>query len=322
MKKLIITGAVIMALTASPVMASECENLNISVCGDINCEYIEEIINSIKENNCYDIDFDNINIDNIDFDNINIDEVINNILSNIKPENTTTEGTTQTVTETTTQATNIPPVQIATEATTQASTVPPIQITTEATTQVTTEATTQASTEVTTHVTTEATTQASTEVTTQITTEATTQATTQTTTETTTEATTEASISKPNMSYAQQVLNLVNAEREKNGLSSLSLNSQLSNVAQIKSEDMNNNHYFSHNSPTYGSPFDMMKQFGISFKTAGENIAMGQTSPEQVVNGWLNSEGHRKNILNPDFKEMGLGYYKGNSTYWTQMFIG
>ncbi len=85
---------------------------------------------------------------------------------------------------------------------------------------------------------------------------------------------------------------------------------------------MENNNYFSHTSPTYGSPFDMMKSFGITYNTAGENIAKGQKTAEDVVNGWMNSEGHRKNILNSAFTQMGLGYTKGDTTYWAQMFIG
>ena len=84
---------------------------------------------------------------------------------------------------------------------------------------------------------------------------------------------------------------------------------------------MKNNNYFSHTSPTYGSPFDMMKQFGISYKTAGENIAKGQKTPEAVVNAWMNSEGHRSNILNANYTQMGLGYTNG-TVYWCQMFIG
>jgi uncharacterized protein YkwD len=79
--------------------------------------------------------------------------------------------------------------------------------------------------------------------------------------------------------------------------------------------------YFSHTSPTYGSPFDMMKTFGITYHTAGENIAYGYPTPESVVNGWMNSEGHRKNILNSSFTEIGVGYVS-NGNYWTQMFIG
>ena len=84
---------------------------------------------------------------------------------------------------------------------------------------------------------------------------------------------------------------------------------------------MKENHYFNHTSPVYGSPFDMMKTFGISYRTAGENIAMGQRTPEEVVNAWMNSEGHRANILNASFTQIGMGYVaEGN--YWTQMFIG
>ena len=74
-------------------------------------------------------------------------------------------------------------------------------------------------------------------------------------------------------------------------------------------------------SPTYGSPFDMMKTFGISYKSAGENIAMGQTTPEQVVQAWMNSPGHRENIMNSSFTHIGVGYV-ASGNYWTQMFIG
>ncbi|MGL5314844.1 MAG: CAP domain-containing protein [Peptostreptococcaceae bacterium] len=124
--------------------------------------------------------------------------------------------------------------------------------------------------------------------------------------------------------YQKEVLNLVNAERAKQGLSALTLDSQLSNVATIKSQDMINKNYFDHNSPTYGSPFDMMKQFGISYKSAGENIAMGQKTPQEVVNAWMNSKGHRDNILNANFTNLGVGVAKDSSgtIYWTQMFIG
>ncbi len=125
-------------------------------------------------------------------------------------------------------------------------------------------------------------------------------------------------------SYQKQVLNLVNAERTKRGLNALTLDAKLSNVATIKSQDMINKNYFDHNSPTYGSPFDMMKQFGISYRSAGENIAEGQRSPQEVMNAWMNSEGHRKNILNPNFTKLGVGVAKTSSgiLYWTQMFIG
>jgi uncharacterized YkwD family protein len=122
--------------------------------------------------------------------------------------------------------------------------------------------------------------------------------------------------------FEQKVVDLVNQEREKQGLKPLTLNKKLSDVARTKSKDMVDKGYFDHNSPTYGSPFDMMKQFGIEYTTAGENIAKGQQSPEDVMNAWMNSDGHRKNILNPDFTEIGVGYVKGDTTYWTQQFIG
>ncbi|MDB8805682.1 CAP domain-containing protein [Romboutsia sp. 1001216sp1] len=125
-------------------------------------------------------------------------------------------------------------------------------------------------------------------------------------------------------SYQREIVNIVNAERSKRGLAPLTLDSSLSNVATKKSQDMINRGYFDHNSPTYGSPFDMMKQFGISYKAAGENIAMGQKDPQDVMNSWMNSDGHRKNILSPNFTHIGVGIAKASNgqLYWTQMFIG
>ncbi|MGG3468734.1 CAP domain-containing protein [Neobacillus pocheonensis] len=121
--------------------------------------------------------------------------------------------------------------------------------------------------------------------------------------------------------YEQKVVNLTNQERAKNGLSALKVDLNLSKMAHEKSRDMSANGYFSHTSPTYGSPFDMMKKYGITYHYAGENIAMGQRTPEEVVNAWMNSEGHRKNILNPNYNYIGVGYVsQGN--YWTQEFIG
>ena len=120
---------------------------------------------------------------------------------------------------------------------------------------------------------------------------------------------------------AQQVIDLTNAQRKQNGLPALQADTQLSNVAQTKSDDMRKNGYFSHTSPTYGSPFDMMRDFGVSYRTAGENIAQGQRSAQEVVNAWMNSEGHRKNILSKDFTHIGVGY-DSSGHHWTQMFIG
>jgi uncharacterized YkwD family protein len=124
--------------------------------------------------------------------------------------------------------------------------------------------------------------------------------------------------------YQQEVLNIVNKERTSRGLSALKLSSEVSKVATIKSQDMIDKGYFDHNSPTYGSPFDMMKKFGITYRAAGENIAMGQRTPQDVMTAWMNSDGHRKNILNSSFTEIGIGIAKDKNgrLYWTQMFIG
>lgn len=123
--------------------------------------------------------------------------------------------------------------------------------------------------------------------------------------------------------YEKEVIRLVNVEREKVDLKPLTENSSLSTVARYKSQDMINNSYFAHNSPTYGSPFDMMKHFGISYRTAGENIAAGQRTPESVVTAWMNSPGHKANILHKSFTQIGVGFIKDKNgySYWTQMFI-
>lgn len=127
-----------------------------------------------------------------------------------------------------------------------------------------------------------------------------------------------------NRGFEQQVVELVNQERAKAGLKPLTYDGQLSQVARLKSQDMRDKNYFSHTSPTYGSPFDMMKSYGISYRTAGENIAAGQATPAQVVQAWMNSPGHRANILNSQYTHIGVGYAQGGSYghYWTQMFIG
>ncbi|MGF7533422.1 CAP domain-containing protein [Bacillus mexicanus] len=121
--------------------------------------------------------------------------------------------------------------------------------------------------------------------------------------------------------YEKKVVELTNAERQKQGLKPLQIDETLSKSAHAKSQDMKDKNYFDHQSPTYGSPFDMMKSFGITYKTAGENIAKGQKTPEEVVKAWMNSEGHRKNILNPNFTHIGVGYVESGSI-WTQQFIG
>ncbi|WP_082460873.1 CAP domain-containing protein [Psychrobacillus sp. FJAT-21963] len=122
-------------------------------------------------------------------------------------------------------------------------------------------------------------------------------------------------------STVQQVVDLTNQERAKEGLKALQIDVKLTQSAQEKSQDMKNKNYFSHTSPTYGSPFDQMKALGITYNSAGENIAMGQPSAEEVVEAWMKSPGHRENIMNPSFTHIGVGL-SDSGFYWTQQFIG
>lgn len=118
----------------------------------------------------------------------------------------------------------------------------------------------------------------------------------------------------------KKVVELTNQERRKQGLADLKIDTELSRVAKTKSKDMQEKNYFSHTSPTYGSPFDMMRDFGISYNAAAENIAQGQRTAEEVVQAWMNSSGHRANILNGNYTHIGVGH-DPNGNYWTQMFI-
>ncbi len=118
----------------------------------------------------------------------------------------------------------------------------------------------------------------------------------------------------------REVIRLTNVERRNNGLQELKADTDLTEVAQEKSEDMSENNYFSHTSPTYGSPFDMMQQYNIEYRSAAENIASGQQSAEAVVQAWMDSPGHRKNILNGELTHIGVGF-DSDGNYWTQMFI-
>lgn len=125
--------------------------------------------------------------------------------------------------------------------------------------------------------------------------------------------------------FEYEVFELVNEVRAKHNLPPLLLYNELSSVAREKSKDLMVGNYFDHNSPTYGSPFDMMKKFGITYRTAGENIAGGFDTSEEVMDGWMDSPGHRANILNPSYTHIGVGYVSGGGkygTYWTQMFVG
>ena len=120
-----------------------------------------------------------------------------------------------------------------------------------------------------------------------------------------------------------ETFNLINQQRANNGLSALKVDSELQRVARIKAQDMVNNNYFDHNSPTHGTPFNMMKNFGISYKTAGENIA-GNSSNSAAVTAWMNSSGHRANILNSSYNYTGLAVVSSPryGKIYVQMFIG
>ena len=121
----------------------------------------------------------------------------------------------------------------------------------------------------------------------------------------------------------KEVFDLINKQRTNNGLKALNIDSEVQKVARIKAQDMVNNNYFSHTSPTYGSPFDMLKKFSVSYKTAGENIA-GNSSNSKAVEAWMNSEGHKANILNKSFKKSAIGFYYDPDSkweyYWVELF--
>ncbi len=124
-------------------------------------------------------------------------------------------------------------------------------------------------------------------------------------------------------SEEQNMVDLINQERRKNSLPDLTVDLELARVARVKSQDLVDSNYFSHNSPNYGSPFDMMKSFGIEYLVAGENLA-GNSTVERAHSALMNSSGHRKNILHPDFTHIGIGV-KPSPKYgnmYTQMFIG
>lgn len=121
----------------------------------------------------------------------------------------------------------------------------------------------------------------------------------------------------------QKMVDLVNSERKSAGLSTLKVNMDLVKIGRLKAKDMIENNYFSHTSPTYGSPFNMMRQFGVSYTTAGENLA-GAPTVESAHKNLMNSAGHRANILNSSFKEIGIGVVEGSQygKIFVQEFIG
>ena len=121
----------------------------------------------------------------------------------------------------------------------------------------------------------------------------------------------------------QEVFNLINKQRTNNGLSALKIDSEVQRVARIKAQDMVDNNYFAHESPTYGTPFNMLKNFKISYKTAGENIA-ANSSNSDAVTAWMNSSGHKANILSSNYNYTGIGVVSSAKygKIYVQMFIG
>lgn len=121
----------------------------------------------------------------------------------------------------------------------------------------------------------------------------------------------------------QETFNIINKQRTNNGLQALKIDNEVQTVARVKAQDMVNNNYFSHNSPTYGTPFEMLNKYKVSYKTAGENIA-GNSSNSAAVIAWMNSSGHKANILNSNFNYTGIGVVKSNKygKIYVQMFIG
>jgi uncharacterized protein YkwD len=128
----------------------------------------------------------------------------------------------------------------------------------------------------------------------------------------------------PSGGVTTQVVTLTNAERAKAGCGPLSVNATLTAVAQAHSQDMATNDYFDHNSQDGRTPFDRMTAAGYRYSTAAENIAAGQRTPQDVMTAWMNSPGHRANILNCALKEIGVGYATDSASrygvYWTQDF--
>lgn len=120
-----------------------------------------------------------------------------------------------------------------------------------------------------------------------------------------------------------QMLTMINSERAKAGVAPLRMNAELVKVARLKSQDMINQKYFAHTSPTYGDPFAMMRSFGINYRYAGENLA-GNPSLNGAHTSLMNSPGHRQNILNPNYTQVGIGIIAGGpyGCMFTQLFIG
>ncbi len=120
-------------------------------------------------------------------------------------------------------------------------------------------------------------------------------------------------------SYIQQIITLVNEERAKAGLSPVTEAKNVSQAAALRAQEISRS--FSHTRPDGSSFSTALTQSGVSYQGSGENIASGYSTPEAVMNGWMNSQGHRANILNPSYTTIGVGYYQSGGTgYWTQLF--
>ncbi|MDL2301693.1 CAP domain-containing protein [Lachnospiraceae bacterium OttesenSCG-928-D06] len=123
------------------------------------------------------------------------------------------------------------------------------------------------------------------------------------------------------LSYAEQVVKLVNEEREKAGLSPVVLDESIESAALVRAKETEKS--FSHTRPNGQSFSTALKEAGVNYRGAGENIAMGQKTPEEVMEGWMNSTGHRANILSKNYTKIGVGYYQNarGTSYWTQLFV-
>ena len=123
-----------------------------------------------------------------------------------------------------------------------------------------------------------------------------------------------------NANFVRQVVNLVNQERAKAGLSPVTADTSIQAAAQVRAKEIEKS--FSHTRPDGSSFSTALTQQGVTYRGSGENIAWGQKTPEQVMNGWMNSDGHRANILNKNFTKIGVGYHQNASgtNYWTQLF--
>ena len=154
------------------------------------------------------------------------------------------------------------------------------------------------------------------------TTKPTTKATTTKTTPTTTKKTTTTTAGYVS-NYEEQVLTLVNAERKKEGKAPLAMDAKLREAAKVRAEEISREGHFSHERPDRSFFFSIYDEFNISYAFQGENIAMGYGTPAAVMEGWMNSEGHRENILTDEYSAIGIGCYKKEGNiYWVQLFGG